>query len=797
MLKNYFKIAFRNLWRNKAYSFINISGLALSMACGILIFTLVKYHLSFDNFHSNADRIYRIVTEMHRDNINYSNSVPSPLGKVFRNDYTFGEKVARIASFDNAFITLRNGNEIRKFKEIEGFAFTEAEFFDIFNYPLIKGDKNTVLSKPNTAIITEKIAKKYFGNENPIDKTFWVENKTPFRVTGVLKDLPKNTDIKTEIFVSYANLKSYHSWLGSDDAWGGVQSGMYCFVLLRPNIRVAQVEKVMPAYVKKYRPTSKNVHHYKLQPLAEVHFDARYGGTMEKQNLWVLALIGLFLITTACINFINLATAQALKRAKEIGIRKVLGGVKRQLFWQFIAETALITTIGIMVALYLSSGILPYINDYFKIELTINLLTDWQLMFFVLILGILVTFLSGSYPGLILAGFQPVLALKGKLSQQNVGGFNTRRVLIITQFAISQVLIIGMVVIMNQMHYAKQSDLGFDKEAIAMIPLGADSTSVVMKTLKNKFSQIAGVEKISLCLAAPASELGWNSSIKYNNQTEEVNFRTSIKAADASYLSTFGLDLVAGRNLFPADTAREFLVNETLTRKLNLQTPNEIIGKMISIGDGVTKGKVVGVVKDFYDRSFHEDISAIAITTYKENYSNYAVKINLKNAKTTLASIEKIWLQQHPDQLFEYQFLDEDIAKFYETEATMLYLIQVFSFIAIFIACLGLYGLIMFMVAQKTKEIGIRKVLGGSVEHILWIFGKEFIRLIGLAFLIAAPIAWWLMNNWLQDFKFRIQIDVWTFILAITSSLLIALLTVGYQVVKAAMANPVEVLKNE
>jgi predicted permease len=797
MLKNYFKIAWRNLLRNKAYSLINISGLALSMACGILIFSLVKYHLNFDNFHPNADRIYRIVTEQHRDNIGYTQSVPSPLGKAFRDDYTFGEKVARIASFNNQLITLITGTKIQKFKEIEGIAFTEAEFFDIFNYPLLHGDKNTALSKPNTAIITEKIAQKYFGNADPLDKTFWLENKIPFRVTGVLKNLPKNTDIKTEIYLSYSTLKSYDEWLGSDDAWGGIRGGMECYVLLRPNITVTQVEKVMPAYVKKYRPKSKNIHHYKLQPLAEIHFDARYGGTMEKRNIWILSFIGLFLITTACINFINLATAQALKRAKEVGIRKVLGGVKKQLFWQFMAETALITVIGVMMALYISSGVLPYLNDFFKTEIQINLLTDWQLCLFVLGLALLVTFLSGSYPSLILAGFQPVIALKGKLSQQNIGGFNTRRVLIITQFAISQILIIGMMIIMNQMRYAKQSDLGFDKEAITMIPIGADSTGIVMNTLKNKFLRLAGVEKVSLCFAAPASNESWGNTIKFDNQAEEANFRTSIKSADASYLTTFSLDLVTGRNLFPSDTAREFLVNEAFVRKLNLRSPEEVIGKIISTNGGQMKAPIVGVVKDFHDRSFHEEISAIAITTNKYEYSNYAIKLNMKNAKATLATIEKIWSQQHPSQIFEYQFLEEDIAKFYEIEQTMLYLIQSFSFIAIFIACLGLYGLILFMVAQKAKEIGIRKVLGGSIAHILWIFGKEFTRLVLLAFLIAVPIAWWLMDAWLQDFKFRIQINIWTFVGAMMSSLLIASLTVSYQVIKAAMLNPVEVLKNE
>jgi ABC-type antimicrobial peptide transport system permease subunit len=797
MIQNYLKIALRNLQRNKVYSFINIGGLALSMACGIIIFTLVKHHLSFDDFHTDADRIYRIVTEQHRDNISYVNSVPAPLGKVFREDYMFGEKVARLAVYTDQLITIKGIGEIKKIKEAEGLAFAEPEYFDIFNYPLIQGDKKTALVQPNTAIVTEKIAKKYFGTENPIGKEFFLGNKIAFTITGILKDLPENTDIKTEIYVSYPTLKSVDAWLGSDNSWGGIRDGMFCFVRLKPNVSIAEVEAVLPAYVKKYRPTSKNVHHYKLQPLKEIHFDARYGGAMEKKNLWVLALIGVFLIITACVNFINLATAQALKRAKEVGLRKVLGGVRSQLFWRFLAETAMITSFGAVVAIVLALGVLPEINQLFAIQMSINLFTDKYLAFFVFLLVAVVTFLAGAYPGLVLAGFQPVLALKGKLSQQNVGGFNTRRSLIIAQFAISQVLIIGVIVIMSQMRYAKQSDLGFDKEAIVMVPIGADSTGVVMHTLKNQFSQILGVEKVSLCRAAPASPNTWNNSIRFDNQSEEVNFRTNMKAADEDYVSTFGLELVAGKNISPSDTVRGFIVNEAFMRKLNFQSPEEIIGKMIAANGGRMVAPIVGVVKDFHEFSFHEEIGAVALMTDKRNYSNYAVKMNLKEAKNILASIEKAWTARHPDQIFEYQFLDESIARFYQTEETLFKQIQILSFIAIFIGCLGLYGLVLFMANQKSKEIGIRKVLGGSIAQILWIFGKEFALLILIAFFIAAPIGWWLMNHWLQDFKYHIEMSASIFILSIATTFVIALITVSWQSIKAAMMNPVKSLRSE
>jgi putative ABC transport system permease protein len=794
---SYFKTAFRNLVRNKTYVGINVVGLALSISCCILIFTLVKYHLSFDNFHQNSDRIYRIVTEMHRDNIGYNSNVPTPLGKVFRDDYNFGEKVGRISTFENQIISLKNGKDIKKIKEENGVSFTENEFFEIFNYPLLQGNFKTVFEKLNAAVLTEKIATKYFGDAAPIGKQFILDNRITLTVTGILKNLPENTDLKSEIFVSYITLKQYNDWLGSEKAWGGIQDGQEAYTRLRPNISVAQVERVFPAYVKKFRPTSKNVHHYKLQTLADIHFNAQYGGAMEMRNLWILSIIGLFLMVSACVNFINLSTAQALKRSKEVGVRKVLGGQKFQLFWQFIAETSLIVVFGIVLAFAFSYLILPFANNFFQSKMTINLFTDYYLALFILALGVFVTFLSGSYPGLILAGFQPVVALKGKLSQQSIGGFNTRRSLIVTQFAISQVLIIGIIVIMSQIKYAKNSDLGFDKEAMIMIPVGADSTGLVIKTLKNQFLQIPGVEKVSLCIDAPASADAWNTSIGFGNQAEEVNFRTNMKSADEDYLETFGLELVAGKNIFASDTVREFLVNEALTRKLGLKSPKDAIGKMITADGGSMFAPIVGIVKDFHERSFHEEIGAVAIMTHKEDYANFAVKINLANAKTILPAIEQMWTAKFPEQIFEYQFLDENIAKFYETESRFLTLIQFFSLIAIFIGCLGLYGLVSFMVIQKTKEIGIRKVLGSTISQIVWIFGKEFSKLILIAFIIAAPIAWYLMNLWLQDFEYKTKISSVFFAYAIASSFMVAALTVGYQSIRAALMNPVESLKTE
>ncbi|GAB3948017.1 ABC transporter permease [Spirosoma harenae] len=797
MLRNYLTIAFRNLSRNKSYATINVLGLALGMTCAILIFTLVSYHLSFDNFHADTDRIYRFVTEQHRETIHHSRSVPSPLGKAFQNDYTFGEKVARVATYDDILVTVESGRDVQKFKEADGVAFTETDFFDIFNLPLIKGDKASVLTQPNTAILTERMARKYFGEANPINKTFRVDNKVSFRVTGVLKDLPINTDQRAEIYVSYPTLKQFDDWLSSDDAWGGISSVMQCYVKLRPGASPTKIESLLPAYVKKYRAKSKNVHIYKLQPLTDMHFDARYGGAMTKTNLWVLGLIGLFLIITACVNFVNLATAQALNRSKEVGVRKVLGSIRGQLFWQFISETGLITVTAAVLAIVLSLLTLPYVNEWFQSQMRINFLTDWRLTVFILVVTLFVIFFSGSYPGLIIARFQPVLALKGKLSQQNIGGFNIRRSLIVTQFAISQMLIIGVIVIANQMRYAKQSDLGFNKDAVVMLPIASGSNSQTMHTLTDRLGKISGVKNVSLCKAAPSSSSNWTTSPTYDNRAEAENFNVNVRSADEHYIPMFELDLVAGHNLFPSDSAKEFVVNETFAKKLNLKSPDEVLGKLVSLNGGRMKGPIVGVVKDFHDLSFHETINAVCIGSAMDQYDYYAVKIDLANTQQTLAALDQTWSEMHPDQVYDYEFLDDQIAEFYQTESLMLKLIQAFAAMAIFIGCLGLYGLVSFMASQKTKEIGIRKVLGSSTGQIIWIFAKEFSRLILIAFIVAAPIAWYAMNKWLDNFQFQVSVGLDVFAFAIAGTFLIAFLTVGYQATKAALMNPIKSLRSE
>lgn len=793
MYRNYFTTAWRNLLRKKSYAAINIAGLALGIACALLIFSLVSHHLDFDHFHADSDRIYRFVTEEHRDQIDYEPSVPPAFGKAFREDYTFGERVARLCTLNDQLISVGENTNTHKFNE--EVAFAEPEFFDIFNFPLTAGTLSNAFNKPNTAVVSEQIAKKYFGDQPALGKTFRFNNDIDFTIIGVLKDIPENTDFRSEIYFSYSTMKQYSEWYAADDSWGGISSSIQTFVRLRPGVNPKEVETVLPGYVKKYRAQSKNVHHYQLQPLNDVHFNARYEGKMDKATLWVLSAIGLLLIFTACLNFINLATAQAVTRSKEVGIRKALGSVRTQLFWQFTIETGLVVLLASILAFSVAYLVLPYLNTFFETRISPDLFLHTKPLLFLASLILIVTLLSGAYPGIILSRFKPVAALKGRLQETHGGNFNIRRGLIIVQFTISQILLISLIVMGQQMHYFTNTTMGFVHDAVVMIPTGSNDAK--LNTLRTQFAAIPNVENVSLCFAAPASEDQWTTSLRFDNRGEVETFSISCRGADEYYLSTFGLELVAGRNLTASDTAREFLVNEKTVGKLGLSSPEEILGRQVAVNGGTLSGPVIGVVKDFHDQSFQADIQPVFITTTLNMYNALAVKINMQEAASTLAALEKTWSSTYPELIFEYNFLDDQIASFYQKEQHMITMVQVFSGIALVIGCLGLYGLVSFLAIQKTKEIGIRKVLGGSASQILLIFGKEFSYLILIAFLLAAPVGWVLMSNWLSNYTYKIEMNIWMYALELSVISVIVLLTVGYRSLKAALVNPVESLKSE
>ncbi|WP_018618097.1 FtsX-like permease family protein [Spirosoma luteum] len=794
MFRNYIKIAWRNLVRNKAYASINVLGLALSLTCGILIFTLVNYHYSVDRFHTNADRIYRVVMEAHHEGVDYSSGVYSPLGRVIREEQTFAEKTARVLSVNGVVLTVPTNGKIDKYRS--DIVFAESDFFSILDFPLLQGNAQTALNTPNTAVLTERMAQRFFGAANPMGKRFRFDNRMDFTVTGVLKNMPANTDRREEIYLSFANAKQYDEYFNEQN-WGNYSGAMQVFTLLKPATTVQTAESALASVMKKYVTDDSNINNVlKLQPLADIHLNTNYSGRINKTNLWVLALIGLLLIVVACVNFINLATAQALKRAKEIGVRKVLGSRPVQLFWQFMAETSLISGLATLLALITAWLTLPLLSQLLQTQLSINLLNDPVLALFLVLSALLVTFLSGAYPGLVLAGFRPVLALSGRLAQRHIGGFPLRRVLVVGQLALSQLLIIGTIVITNQMRYAKQADLGFAKEGVIMMPLPVQDNAK-MSTLKSRFLQLPGVENVSFCYQAPADQGINSTTVRFGSRAEDENFLIVTKDADEEYVPTFKLTMLAGRNIIHSDTTNEYILNEAALKALNLKSPQEAVGQMLYTSKGSRKGPIVGVMKDFHNGSFRQTIPPICIRANAGAYISCAVRINLSSTRSSLPALEKIWTDTFPESIYAYQFLDERIADFYALDELMLTLLSVFALIAIFIGCLGLFGLVTFMAAQKTKEIGVRKVLGASVPSILWLFGQEFVRLALVAIVIASPIAWYAMNKWLQNFQYKVDIEWWVFALAGLLAIGIALLTVSFQSIKAALMNPVKSLRSE
>ncbi|QHT70428.1 FtsX-like permease family protein [Rhodocytophaga rosea] len=798
MLRNYLMIACRNLLRHKTHTILNVLGLALGVTCSLLIFLLVKFHLTADAHHSNASQIYRVVTEMHMpEGTTYSPGSPVPLGEALKNDFPQIKKVSMLVANYGFLLEINNPgkNSPDRFLQNNGIALVEPAFFDMFDYRWIAGNPVTALTEPNSVVLTRRSAEKFFGDQNPIGKVMKADNRINLKVTGLLEDSPANTDLKYDMFVSYSTHKDINPQYYKGN-WGWINSATTCYVLLSEGFDAAQLTKALPDLHKKYYSAEDaKVFKHVLQPLSDIHFNQQYYGEVQKQSLYVMALIGLFIIVIACINFINLSTAQAIRRAKEVGVRKVLGSTRLQLFWQFINETAILTLLAILLSIVLSSVALPYQNALMDTQLQVDFFQDGYLLTFLVALTALVILFSGLYPSLILSGFKPVTALKGRISAAQVGGLSLRRGLVIVQFTLSQALIIGMLVIAYQMHYFRNADLGFQKEAILNITL-FDRDKTTLQTFRNKLLQLPEVAKVSFSLTAPVSNGNNNYDfIRFDSRTEKEGFQVNVKAADHHFLDLYGLQLVAGRNYLPSDSMREVVINETLMHRLGITDPETIIGKPLHIWE--KSFPIVGVVKDFHLHSLHNEIDPMILAPVNRDYLLASVQLHTQNLQKAIGNIESAWTQVFANQVFEYAFLDETIARYYQAEEVMATLTNVFAGIAVFISCLGLYGLVSFMAIQKTKEIGIRKVLGASVSQIILLFTKEFARLLLIAFLIAAPLAGYFMHQWLEDYPYGIKLSADIFLWAILITCVIAGITVCYQSVKAAIANPVKSLRNE
>ena len=800
MLKNYLKTAFRNLWREKGSTLINISGLTLGITSSLVLFLLVKHAVSFDTFHTNRDRIYRVVTQSKgNDGLNFSPGIPAVLPDAFATDFSEAEEVTFTSYRSGSLITIPQANgELKKFDERSGVVYGQPNFFKIFNRNILIGDAEKGLDEPNEVILSRRSALKYFGKEDAIGEVLRFDDQE-FKVTAIMEDYPDNTDFPFDVMLSYITIKS-----NNERGWGSTWSDEQCYILLDKDASISQLEARMPAFVEKHLGNDNpNERTFLFQPLSEIHFEERFGNynynTSPRPVLIALSLIAVFLIVTACINFINLSTAEAIKRSKEVGIRKSLGGTRVQLVGQFLGETTLLTLVAVLLSLAFAQVALSFLNPFMERNLALNLSTDYYVWIFLISITVVVSLLSGLYPSFVVSGFSPALALKNLISNKNSSGYNLRRGLVVFQFFISQFFIIGTIVIIQQINFIQQRDLGFAKEAIISIPIpvrestgGNDGTSK-MRALKNEIVTLANVEKASLNSTPPAS--GSVSGTGFTISGSDENYGTQLKLVDGDYMDLFKLELLAGTKLIDSDTATGFVVNEKLAKVVGITDVQEILGKELRMWGRTLP--VIGVVKDFNTVSLSQPIEPVAMFNRISNYENLSVKLSGADFQETITAIQKKWEAAYPEHIFSYEFLDEQIRSFYDGQRRISVLLTIFTSMAIFIGCLGLFGLATFMATQKTKEIGIRKILGASVESIILKFSREFVILLGLGFLLAAPVAWFLMREYLNQFAYRIELGPLIFITGIGITVLIAILTVGYKSFKAATVNPVESLRYE
>ncbi|MFC0515383.1 ABC transporter permease [Mucilaginibacter angelicae] len=814
MFKNYFKIAWRNLVRNKSYTAINVTGLAVGIAVCMMIFIIIQYQTSFDNFHAKKDRIYRVLTEYHHTesaNITYGKDVPFPMPLGLKTAFPEIEQVAPIfaSQNDQLLIPDNNGNTVKSFKEQRGLFYTEPSFFKIFDFPLLAGSY-TSLKDPNNVLLTKEIAEKYFGDwKTAIGKTiklqmggYMFEHGTDvLRVSGILATIPSNSDFQLKLIVSFGTGFT-GDYLAKSTDWDGTVADFGCYILLPQHITADNFNQQLRAYSQKVKSAGNKDSHI-IQPVSAVHYDTRAGNysnkTISHQLLNALWLIAAFILLIACVNFINLSTAQAVNRAKEVGIRKVLGSSKSQLQIQFIVETFLIVMSAVIFAGIITIAALPSVSKLLELSLSFNILTNPSIILFLVVITIIVTILAGFYPSMVLSRFNPVNALKSKFTTNPGNGISLRRSLVVFQFIIAQALIIGTLIIVKQMNYFMDQPLGFDKDAIINVPFRVDSVRLSkLDYLKKQLLSVSGVQAVSYSSNTPVENGNdtW-SVLKFDHAVKETDFKVITKFADNGYVPAYKLPLIAGRNLQPSNTTKEFLVNESLLKSLGLKKPEDILNKEISIWDDKIKCPVVGVLKDFNDRSFRNDLAPLLITTNITMYNQVGIKLAATNISSTMQSVKEIFEQTFPDFVYEYQFLDDKIGSFYKQENQLAQLYKIFAAIAIFLSCLGLYGLASFMAVQRIKEVGIRKVLGATAGNIVYLFSKEFIILISIAFTIAAPIAWYYMHQWLQAYVYRINISWWLFAAGGLAAIIIAMATISFQAIKAAMANPVKSLRSE
>ena len=804
MIINHFKIAIRNLNRRKIHAFINIGGLAVGIAVCLLIFIVIQFDLSFDNYHNKKDRIYRVLTEYHHaePEIFYGKGVPYALPRAIKNSIPQIETSATVVrDRDTQIIVLdQSGQHSNMYKEKTGVYFTEPAIFEIFDIDWLVGNAAS-LKDPNTVVLSREMAVKYFGNwEDALGKQIKWNNEEVLEVTGVLDDIPPNSELQFQIVIAFGT--AHTSNMYTSDNWDGTSGSHGSFVLLKENVKEAQVTAQLRKLAEENKTQEVKDSHV-LQPLNAIHFDATVGNfngkTTSKNLINVLWIIAGFILLISCVNFINLSTAQAVDRFKEIGVRKVLGSNNNQLKAQFLTETFLIVVIAELLALGIVAISLEFFGGLMDMPLAFSDLNSLIVTGFLLIIAVLVTFLAGFYPSIVLSRGKAIEVLAKKMSWKNAEGISMRRSLVVFQFVIAQTLIFGTIILLKQMDYFTNQSMGYNKTAILNIPIPTDSLSLTkVDFIREQLKALNEIKNVSFSSNSPTEARGTNNWAKltFDNRPQETDFFAIAKGVDHNYLHAYELPLIGGRSFKSSTNSYEFLVNELFMQQLGYSDPLEILDKELHFY-GDLRGPIVGVVNNFNDRSFKDAASPVFMFNSPDWYAIAGVKLATSNIESTISGIEKLWNATFPDYVFEYEFLDDKIAAFYAQERKLSELYKIAALIAIILSCLGLYGLASFMVNKRLKEAGIRKVLGATLGNIVYLFSKEFVVLITIAFCIAAPLAWYFMGKWLQEYAYHIEIDWLIFAGGGLAALCIALTTVSFQAIRAARANPVQSLRME
>lgn len=811
MTGSYFKMARRSLAANKGTTIINVLGLVIGIASALVILSVIRFEESFDTFHSEYNNIYRLVRVSDGDKPEYRAGISIPVADALENGIPAIKKIVSMEYFgaSNVDVLSRDGRNDKTFWESGGLAIAEPEFFDMFDFaekPLhwIAGDPATALKEPNTMVITKEMATKYFGKEEPLGQTLRFQKKFDFKVTGVLDDFPANTDFPLKLIISYATMKNLFGD-GMND-WVSVNDMHYVFIyapdISREDLEL-QIDKIHRAHVHKDIADSR---HYRLQEFREMHFDPRFGNisgrTITHETLLALKIIVVFLLLVGCINYINLSTAQSTLRSKEIGLRKVMGSDRRHLILQFLAETFVVVSLAAVTAVIIVLAFMPSIQNLLSLRIGYDL-ADPFLLTTILAIVLAVTLFSGLYPALLISRFNPVATLRNKLNSEKIGGVNLRKVLVVAQFSITQILAVGTFIVVTQMNFFQNVDMGFNRNAVIINMPILDNDPRFLRPMTDDLNRLSYVSGVSASFTLP-SGLDRNRSSRSIGRPDAQTARDYLDYAhysiDDQFLDMYGIKLLAGRQLKESDTSGgAILINRMLMERLQLASPEDALGEELKFGRG-EKVTVVGVVDNFYSNSLKEGVDNMAFIYRPKEYRWLGIRLNLsanESMTDALTGIERIWTRHYPGLVFRYTFLDDNVRAFYKQEFKYSKLFQIFSGIFIGIGCLGLFGLITFIANKKGKEIAIRKTLGASITNIIVMFSREYILLILVSFVIAVPVVWFPVNDWLNGFQNHITPEWWMFAFPGILVLVVALLVVGTKSFNAARVNPVEKLKCE